>query len=407
MQSSFFYRLILSILLSSTILFTFVSAQEYQALPHTKPQNQSKYTLFIVSGLMQEMGIELPAPPEQKPNNDEQKDFFSDDFFADNEQSYDEIKQSMENTFADTNKKWHEEYQETVARWEKARADFLTKVEQYENATFDFDNVEKVNDPESSSPAQQNLNINTMQAGDFYVIPGALDIAIRNQASRGTCAAFAGVRAIEVVLNQNDIRKDYSEQHFYWMSKPKCKDPACAGTKENQGSSFVNGLIASKIYKTGLLPEDKCPYVAYGDPTNETQTPLSGCRAVPGVKAKDFVADVALNQLLNEISANRPVMSGFTLSDNFSLGKGFVSLADEGKYDNKRNSHSGGHAILLVGFIRLPETMASEGRFCAITANSWGDGWGRGGYGCLTENWMKKHSLGHASLQSVELLTAL
>jgi C1A family cysteine protease len=411
MQNSYFSlsfcQTILWGLVSSALSITVVNAQEYSALPSSNSQVNSKYTQFVVSELLQQMGLELPVKRQQPKKKTESDDFFSNDFFANDNQSFDEIKKSMETTFAKTNKKWQSEYQDTVAKWDKARAEFLGKVTQYEENTFDVDNVEKEKDPDSSTPTQQLINIVDMQPGEFYVIPGAMEIAIRNQARRGTCAAFAGVRAIEVILNQNDIRKDFSEQHFYWLSKPKCIKQACPATPKNQGSWFVNGLLATRAFKSGLLPEASCPYVVDEDANNETQTPLVGCKVAPGVQAKELVSELSLGQLLSEISANRPVMSGFTLSDNFYFGKGVVNVADEGKYDNKSTRHSGGHALLLVGFIRLPDSMSSEGQYCAITANSWGDGWGRGGYGCLTENWMKKHSIGHASLQSVELVNKI
>ncbi|MAE58814.1 MAG: hypothetical protein CME69_08040, partial [Halobacteriovorax sp.] len=46
-----------------------------------------------------------------------------------------------------------------------------------------------------------------------------------------------------------------------------------------------------------------------------------------------------------------------------------------------------GHAVLLIGYIKLPKVL-NEGSVCFITANSWGSGWGHGGYACLSEKWV-------------------
>ena len=70
------------------------------------------------------------------------------------------------------------------------------------------------------------------------------------------------------------------------------------------------------------------------------------------------------------------------------------------------DSHSAGHALLLIGYMKLPKSMHdSEGDICFITANSWGEGWGRGGFGCLTENWIKNYRVDNAfiALNKIEV----
>ena len=40
----------------------------------------------------------------------------------------------------------------------------------------------------------------------------------------------------------------------------------------------------------------------------------------------------------------------------------------------------------------LPKNLReTEGKYCFLTANSWGAGWGIGGHACLSENWIKYH----------------
>ena len=68
-----------------------------------------------------------------------------------------------------------------------------------------------------------------------------------------------------------------------------------------------------------------------------------------------------------------------------------MTLADSQKVSDRKDGHSLGHAFVAVGVIELPVKLrANEGNYCVIVANSWGKGWGAGGYSCLTENWLIK-----------------
>jgi C1A family cysteine protease len=54
--------------------------------------------------------------------------------------------------------------------------------------------------------------------------------------------------------------------------------------------------------------------------------------------------------------------------------------------------HAAGHAYLAVGYVKLPASLQrAEGGSCVVVANSWSEGWGRGGYACVTEQWLAKH----------------
>ncbi len=54
------------------------------------------------------------------------------------------------------------------------------------------------------------------------------------------------------------------------------------------------------------------------------------------------------------------------------------------------DAHAAGHAVLFIGYMKLPKIL-NEGSVCFITANSWGIGWGHGGYSCLSEKWVINH----------------
>ena len=386
----------------------------------------SKPASFIVNGLLKQMDMALPinhiktvtpgtidppspAPsPEPKPSPAPVKkdpqvksgdDFFDDDFFN-SDVGFEEAKAKMQQEYEQTVEGWQKEYEETVKRWSSARKTFLQEEKKYLEAATDPDTVDATLSS-TVGPSGTTVDIDSMKPGEFFIIPGSLDVPIRNQFFRGTCASFAAVRGFEVLLMQHGLTADLSEQYFYWVSKPECSETPCSNEK---GGSLAQTGLKRAVGTNGVPVENDCPYLFMEFEDNETHTPLARSCFLASVSSKGYRNKVPRSDLLNEIYQGRPIVSSFRLSDNFHKGPGLVTLKDVGKYDNEMNRHSGGHAILLVGFIRLPPEL-NEGRYCALTANSWGEGWGVGGYGCLTEKWMAQYERPrYTALDSVEVL---
>jgi aminopeptidase C len=135
--------------------------------------------------------------------------------------------------------------------------------------------------------------------------------------------------------------------------------------------------------------EENCAYVATPVAGNETQHPLpTACRQ--GVtRLQSFEEVRTLAEVVERLKRDVPVIMATRLSENFYINQGLVSFADSHKQTGKLDAHALGHAFLAVGIMELPEKLkASEGNFCILIANSWGKGWGAGGYSCLTEKWL-------------------
>ena len=197
---------------------------------------------------------------------------------------------------------------------------------------------------------------------------------------------------------------DLSEQHFYWLSRPDCRQTACS----NDGSIFDVGFITSneETPESLIRLEMECPYNPFPNDTNVTYMPLTKCIAQKGLfKVTKFHRELQLNQLINELAANRPVAAGLKLPKSFFSAKGFIRLNDPESMKKGSGKHAGGHAVTFVGFIKLPEHYwADEGKYCAITTNSWGVGWGVGGHACISEKWIEKHLLALTSVEEVKLV---
>jgi Papain family cysteine protease len=272
---------------------------------------------------------------------------------------------------------WKKEVRDQRLAWQKEQRAFLLNLKTYKENTFVMPVVETVI---SEKPTPENLP-------NIHIINGGFSIPVRDQKSRPTCSAFAGVRAMELLLQQNGRELDLSEQYFYWASKPKCQQSPC----EEKGSWISTGLKYSQDQKSVDIPlENLCAYQTTSQTKNETQVPLPSECHRGMVKIKSYEEIMTLSDVLEKLKADVPVIMAAKLTDSFYVNKGLVNLGDASKVSLK-DEHALGHAFVAVGFMELPVSLkAQEGDYCIVVTNSWGKGWGSGGYSCLTQNWLTK-----------------
>jgi C1A family cysteine protease len=274
---------------------------------------------------------------------------------------------------------WKKKYESTLKKWTEERDKFLRRVDDYKKATFDIpeDDIK----PVPAKIVKKKITIKIPST--YHVVPGALDIPVRDQKTRPTCAAFAGVRGIESVLMQNGVKKDLSEQYFYWASKPDCQNRPCS----IKGSWVGYGL--DHVKSKGIPTESSCPYGKTQKSSNETQIPLSGGCMKGSVTVAEYKMLNTLDEAVKALQNNSTIVASLKLRENFYRNQGIVFSTDKGADSYGSDGHAKGHAILLVGYIKLPpELHSKEGKICLLTANSWGLGWGRGGHACLSEKWI-------------------
>ena len=280
------------------------------------------------------------------------------------------------------NKGWRKQHKETLYNWKKDYEKYVGKVDEYKEGVDTIPLVLPVSEDE------QQKEVETVIIKDHFTVKSSLEIDIRDQGPRPTCSSFAGVRAIEILAAQNGKSFDLSEQYFYWASKPKCRQSPCS----NRGSWVGYGLDYSK--KGQLIPlESSCPYKRVSVAGNDTQIPLKESCQSGKVRVKDFSYIKTLDQVLAHIRNNQAVIASFKLTPNFYQNSGLILNKDKNK-KGAMDKHSAGHAVLLIGYIKLPKVL-NEGSVCFITANSWGSGWGHGGYACLSEKWVLSQRQGN------------
>jgi len=301
------------------------------------------------------------------------------------------LKKQTKKTYAG----WQEKTRETYAKWREKREDFLKNLPQYKQNTFSPQSFSLSSSDRGSLKTPSRLaklkNAKKISTNDVQVIPEALEIPVRDQGRRPTCAAFAGVRALEVLMAGSGQIVDLSEQYFYWASKPECQSSPCS----SRGSWVIGAFKNSQKSSHPDIPkESSCPYVDSSMPGNETQVPLSNtCQSIGSAGVQEFYPLSNLAQILESLNENIPVVGGFKLSPNFYTTTGLVDYQGRNS-GGKQDAHAAGHALVIIGYMKLPSRMhASEGDICLIVANSWGEGWGAGGHACLTRKWFENYSI--------------
>jgi C1A family cysteine protease len=279
---------------------------------------------------------------------------------------------------------WKEQEKETLRQWKKEREKFLSRVKQYKDNTFEM---------QSSATGSKNYTwdntISSPASTEYHIVSSALDIEIRDQGKRPTCSAFAGTRALEIALAQKGIKKDLSEQYIYWASKPYCQTSPCS----RKGSWISYAYEASENSLQRDIPsEDSCPYRSYSQPGNETQIPMKRSCTQGIVKVVSHKKINSTQGIFTALNNNLPVVAGLSLSPNFYKTKGIISYKDS-LINGKMDEHANGHAVLIVGHMKVPSSYQNEGRSCFIVANSWSKGWATGGHGCITQKWLEKYKV--------------
>lgn len=125
----------------------------------------------------------------------------------------DQLKMQVKNTY----KQWQKEIKEQRQIWAKEQALFLGKIKIYQNNTFE---IPAPKEEIKEIPLPNDLP-------EVLIVNQGFSSEIKDQLDRPTCAAFAGIKALEILLAQNNSNSDLSEQYFYWASKPLCQTSPC------------------------------------------------------------------------------------------------------------------------------------------------------------------------------------
>lgn len=333
----------------------------------------------------------------------------SDDWARAKQKEINEWQKSKEKEIKD----WQIEKQKTINEWIAENSKFVKRIPEYKQNLIsenDFKEEQIQSSQSLKEIAKPEKKINTPTQiktimpvfPEYFVIDKALEVDVKDQGKRPTCAAFSGIRAAEILLSQQGKKEKLSEQFFFWSSIPNCQHSTC----KKEGSWVYNAYETSLLAKSPNIPLEKnCSYNRSPIADNVTQTPLNQSCLEGFAKIKKFDHVDTTAEIITAIKAGHPVIGGFRLTENFYQNNGYVFQQSASDNTVALDEHALGHALLLVGIMKLPPEL-NEGAFCLITANSWGEGWGKGGHACLSERWIDKHrfNVPFITLEQVETI---
>jgi C1A family cysteine protease len=228
-----------------------------------------------------------------------------------------------------------------------------------------------------------------------------LELNVKNQGRRPSCAVFAIVSALEFQNAQlTGATQKFSEEYLIWATRKTAARIAPASNDADPADDADEGFTLSEVVNA---------LRAYGVPLQASMPNTFG-RAMKAIEepapavvqeARDhrrvFVHSIPgrdnltrINNLVHALNAGVPVAVG--------MGWPYFRFIRSGYLSEQKPVPGAGHAVTLVGYKsasgRLEDTVF-------LFKNSWGVGWGQGGYGWVTFGYLERN-LGDAALLEVQ-----
>jgi hypothetical protein len=189
---------------------------------------------------------------------------------------------------------------------------------------------------------------------------------VRDQGPRPTCLAFAISDLHAAVRGQGQA---LSCEYLFYQAQRR------ANRKPNEGALLSSGLDA--LRHDGQPHENDWPYLLTVPADLSQWAPPSGITVL--FRRDSDARNHAFDAIVQELDQGHPLIVLLRLSWSFDWVQpdGIVDEASGEEPDFNRR-----HAVIGVGHGEI------NGQRVIVIRNSWGDGWGTGGYGYLTEKYL-------------------
>ncbi len=220
-----------------------------------------------------------------------------------------------------------------------------------------------------------------------------LELGVKNQGSRPSCAVFAVVSALEFQNAElaGKVEK-FSEEYLLWaVRKTVRRLPATNGPHANAviaedaywDAGFSLGEVVAALRAYGIPLQASMPNTYEGkataDPTPAIVQEARNRQRVFVQQLPGRDRPTVINNVVQALNAGIPVPVGMNWPAT-RVVNGYIST-HQGAPDR-------GHAVTLVGY-KCPSGRIEDAYF--IFKNSWGPRWGQGGYGTVTYNYLRDY----------------
>ncbi|HEX5502237.1 MAG TPA: C1 family peptidase [Thermomicrobiales bacterium] len=194
----------------------------------------------------------------------------------------------------------------------------------------------------------------------------------KHQGPRNTCVAFAVTSSHEVLRSEGE---ELSVEYLHW-----------AAARGASGGGVTLAAAAGALAAHGQPPEIFWPYAGTRDERDTAYRPSEDARKA--ARQRCWPAGGAITPTVASV---RDVLNtGRTVILGVLLFPTWHAAATDGRIASPPPDAQpiGRHAVLVVGY-----GADSGGEGYLIVRNTWGSGWGDGGYGYLADRYIEQHGL--------------
>jgi Papain family cysteine protease len=220
-----------------------------------------------------------------------------------------------------------------------------------------------------------------------------LELGVKNQGFRPSCAVFAIVSALEFQNAEltGKVEK-FSEEYLIWAVRKSVRRlPAVTKSthdpngEEYQDEGFALSEVVAALRAYGIPLQASMPNT-FGSRIEAIEDPPAAIVQEARNHQRVFVHQLPgrdgvtrLNNIVQTLNAGLPVAVGMSWP-GIRVINGYLST--------QKGAPDRGHAVTLVGY-KSPSGRLDDTYF--IFKNSWGPRWGQGGYGTVTYGYLSNY----------------
>ena len=204
---------------------------------------------------------------------------------------------------------------------------------------------------------------------------------VEDQGDLGSCCSQAAVGLVEYFERKAFGNHLDASRLFVYYNMRKLigqeNNDSGADLRNAMGAIVLFGAPPEKYWPYDITKFNKQPEAFHYSFADNFRTIQYFRLDPPGTKSVDL-----LKSIKTQLAAGIPSMFGFTVYDSIDLAE----KTGEIPFPKKGDKVEGGHAIMVVGHNDNKTITASDGSKTTgalLIRNSWGIGWGIGGYGWL------------------------